>query len=261
MCPQICVGSLVADRPITGPLHVGEVITFRPPGVFDETYTHQIMKILPDGRIQTHGVVDKTPDPWLLHRSNLVGRVVISLWGIGWLLKALPVFAIGTMAWIVLRPGLPARWKRPSDRVWLTAMILIPLWTLDPLLRATIVSSSVVTGGHHLVEALVVNTGILPETLRIGSGQAAINVDPGATADLVGPTGSNGAISIQEYISLYWWGWTALSMLVLSPLIGFLWHSWKDDEVVEASIEIREYSDSATTPVAHDITRSPKLPL
>ncbi len=151
MCPQICVGSLVADRPVTGPLHVGEVITFKPPGVFDETYTHQIMKILPDGRIQTHGVVDKAPDPWLLRRYAIVGRVVVSLWGIGWLLKSLPLFAIGTMAWIVLRPGLPARWKRPSDRVWLTAMVLIPLWTLDPLVRATIVSSSLVTGGHHLV--------------------------------------------------------------------------------------------------------------
>ncbi len=72
--------------------------------------------------------------------------------------------------------------------------------------------------------------------------------------NLVGPGGSAGAISIQESISLYWWGWTALSILVLSPLIGFLWHSWKDDEVVGSSIEIQEDSDSAAAPTHDELT-------
>ena len=52
MCPAVCVGSLVADRPLRGAVHVGELITFHPPDNRAETYTHEISRIFSNGAIQ-----------------------------------------------------------------------------------------------------------------------------------------------------------------------------------------------------------------
>ena len=50
MCPQVCVGSLVIDRPLaTGAvLHKGDTVTFIPPG-FTVEYTHRVVKVFANG--------------------------------------------------------------------------------------------------------------------------------------------------------------------------------------------------------------------
>ena len=106
MCPAVCVGSLVADGPVRGPLHVGELITFHPPGTKTETYTHEISHIFPNGMIQTRGVANPDHDPWLITRSDIVGIVDLNVWGLGWLLRVLPFLAVGVLAWVLARPRL-----------------------------------------------------------------------------------------------------------------------------------------------------------
>ena len=68
MCPAVCVGSLVADQPLNGALHTGELISFHPPGSM-EIYTHKVSAILRNGMIQTRGIANPTHDPWLITRS------------------------------------------------------------------------------------------------------------------------------------------------------------------------------------------------
>lgn len=69
MCPAVCVGSLVADQPLNGALHTGELISFHAPGSM-EIYTHKVSAILRNGMIQTRGIANPTHDPWLITRSG-----------------------------------------------------------------------------------------------------------------------------------------------------------------------------------------------
>ena len=41
----------------------------------------------------------------------------------------------------------------------------------------------------------------------------------------------NGYLTLHDTVSLPWWGWTVLALVVVSPLAGYLWHAWRNDEV------------------------------
>ena len=49
MCPAVCVGSLVADQPLNGPLHTGELITFHPPGSMETLHPQGVGDLLATG--------------------------------------------------------------------------------------------------------------------------------------------------------------------------------------------------------------------
>ncbi|MFZ2056222.1 MAG: hypothetical protein WAV54_02275 [Acidimicrobiales bacterium] len=37
---------------------------------------------------------------------------------------------------------------------------------------------------------------------------------------------------LHEAVTLYWWGWVIIALLVVSLLAGHLWQTWRDDEAV-----------------------------
>jgi hypothetical protein len=232
MCPAVCVGSLVGDRPLRGPVHAGELVTFHPPDSSSETYTHEIWHIFANGMVQTKGVANPVPDPWLITRSDIVGRVVFSVWGLGWLFDALPLLAVGVMAWLLARPWVAARSRRAWDRVWMTVLIVLPVCVLRPLVRAAVVSITADPTHRGWARATVVNTGILPVSFHTAGGQVTGYVRSTALAHLPGPLSAKGSLALYETVSLYWWGWVVLVALVVSPLAGYLWHVWRDNEVV-----------------------------
>lgn len=91
------VGSLVFTRPADiADVRVGEVISFHPPGLRVETVTHRVVRIDDDGALHTRGDINAADDA-LPVRNDLVGRVVSIWWGLGWLLKALPLLIVA--AW------------------------------------------------------------------------------------------------------------------------------------------------------------------
>ena len=173
MCPRVCVGALVGERPLAGPLHVGELISFHPPGDDAETYTHEVARILPDGAIETRGIANPGHDPWLIERSDIVGKVDFTVWELGWLFKALPLFAVGTLFWVSARPFIGERWRRSWDRGCLTVLTVVPLWLLHPLVRASVIASTLEVPGHpHWASDSVVDTGILPAWFAEAGGRA-----------------------------------------------------------------------------------------
>ena len=228
MCPTVCVGSLVGDRPLQGKVHLGELITFHPPDASAETYTHEISHIFANGMIQTRGVAGSGHDPWLITRSDIVGEVVFNVWGLGWLLRALPFLAIGVLAWVLARPWVRKRTRRTWDRAWMTAVVVLPLWTLHPLVRGSVIS--ITLDRAHRTSATVVNTGILPVSFRSASGQLAWHVRPTDLVHLSAKPSASGYLVLHEAVSLYWWGWVIVALVVASPLAGYLWHIWRDDE-------------------------------
>jgi hypothetical protein len=231
MCPIVCVGSLVADRPLEGPVHVGELITFHPPGSAAETYTHQVSHIFPNGMIQTRGVANPNHDPWLITRADIVGVTAFTVWGLGWLLKILPLVAVGLVIWLLARGFIAQRSRRAWDRLWVTGLAVVPLWVLHPLVRGSVVATVQDTARTGWLRGTVLNTGILPTSFAAAHGEVVAGVTSTSSIQVTGPASGHGYLMIREAVSLPWWGWALVALIVASPLLGYLWHVVRDDEV------------------------------
>jgi len=229
------MGSLIADEPLRGAVHVGEVITFHPPGDSHQTYTHEIARILGNGMMETRGVGNPGNDPWLITRSDIVGKVVFAVWGLGWLLKALPFLAIGVLIWVVAGQWIGRHARRSWDRCWITVLIVLPLWAWHPLVRATVLSTTGDPSNQRWARSTVVNSGVLPASFGSQGGETISHVPSAHSAKIAGPLDDHGALRLHEAVSLHWWGWIIVGFLVLSPLTGYLWHWWCGDEALPVS--------------------------
>ncbi len=234
MCPSVCVGSLVADRPLEGAPHVGQLVTFHPPHSTGQTYTHEISHIFPNGMIQTRGVNNAAHDPWLLTRGDIVGAGVFSVWGLGWLLRALPLLSVGVVVWVVTRMWIGAGARRAWDRVCMVGVAVLPVWILHPLVSASVIATTTDPSHDHWLRMTVVNTGVLPAAFHVASGQGVSHVQPAALARPTGAPMGHQPLILHEVVSLYWWGWLIVGIVVLSPLASYGWHIWRDDEGVPA---------------------------
>jgi hypothetical protein len=223
MCPRVCVGSLVADKPLSGSLHVGELITFNPPGVGSATYTHEIYRILPDGLIQTRGTDNAGIDPWRISRSDIKGRVAFTLPGLGWLISVLPFLAVGLLSW-----GITRRWVASRHRAWwdtgcATALVVVPLLLLRPLVRASVFFVGVVPSHASLASAKVINTGLLPLSVHGDGGTTLSHLGSSASGHVFIPTSAG--MTYSAVASLYWWEWAIVSLLLASPFFKYLLHA------------------------------------
>jgi signal peptidase I len=221
MCPNACVGSLVAVRPLTGPVHVGQLVSFRPPGQ-SQIFTHRVSALRPDGSFLTKGDAEQSPDPWVITRSEVVGRVSFTLWGIGWWLKALPLVAIGTALLLLSRPRIRAGNRRAWERLWGTMIVAVPLFLLHPLVDA--LSIQTVSDPHHKgwVSSLVVNTGLLPAQLHVVHGQVLNSFSASQLHLVSGPSSARAPMTVHAWASLPWWGWAVGVLVVLSPLLAYM---------------------------------------
>lgn len=223
MCPTICVGSLVVDRPFAPPVRVGELITFHPPGLESETYTHQVVRLLPNGAIKTKGLGNRATDPWLLTDNDIVGEGAFSIRGAGWILKALPLALLVVGCWLLGRPLIRRKFKPAWDVACMTVLLILPTLMLRPLVRA-VVTETTVDKAHPVWQALtVVNTGLLPASFRDDGGSHVL-VDPGSQATLSGAT-FHGHALVSEVVMLPWWGWLAVGLAVSSPLCRYLFQA------------------------------------
>jgi hypothetical protein len=227
MCPKVCVGALVVDRPFTGSLRAGEIVTFHLPGETDETYTHEIYSVSSVGVIETLGIANHHPDPWNISRSDIVGRTVLVLPGVGWLLRVLPFLAIAVLVWVEGRTWIKRRFVRSWDTACQTLLLVVPIVLMRPLLRATLVSVATDPQRKHWFSAHLINTGLLPASFDAGAGPVASHVEPGASAYVSGS--AKGGTIVHEVVSLHWWGWSLVALVVLSPLLGYAWTEWRSN--------------------------------
>ncbi|MHB1726682.1 MAG: hypothetical protein ACYCVS_15305, partial [Acidimicrobiales bacterium] len=184
------------------------------------TYTHRVVAVTSRG-ITTKGDGETAPDPWILRRAQISGRVVFTWWGAGWLLRALPFLAVGMAALIGLEATVRPRYRNSLRLVWLTAMAIVPVWVLDPFVRADLVQTEASARGPWAT-ALVVNTGLLPARFSVKGGQFRAPVPPSRPVLLSGPRLPGGALVVHQAPSLSWWGWLALVLLLASPLLAFV---------------------------------------
>lgn len=67
-------GDLVIDRPVTSPIRVGQVITFRHSGLSTDLVTHRVVG-LHNGTIQTKGDANQVKDTWNIRPEQVRGVV------------------------------------------------------------------------------------------------------------------------------------------------------------------------------------------
>jgi signal peptidase I len=221
MCPSLCVGSLAIDVPASGhSLHVGDTITFHPPGV-SQPFTHRIVKISDNGRaISTKGTASSQPDPWTITPVDVEGVMVASAWGLGWFYRALPFMTIGVLILLLSRRFVPPRDRRDTDRLISILLVAIPVAVVKPLLSAYTVSvTTTKRAGIGLVR--IINTGLLPGKFAAEGGQSVSHVAPGRSITLTGPTVSGVGVPYRVTASFYWTGWVIVAVALLAPAINF----------------------------------------
>ena len=219
MCPTMCVGQLIVDTPLVGSVHVGEVVTFRPPG-FAADFTHRVVYVQPNGDFQTKGDGVDHRDPWIATPADVVGVVRHSVWGLGWINLALPFLAVGMVALLATRAMLRPTSRRTWDRLAATGIVVVPVWYLQPLVRGVaLYTLPGTTRFQGVVKA--VNTGLLPAQFAATHGATVPHVPSAHTALVQGPFLQDGMVHVSEIASLFWWEWVLVALVVFAPLLGY----------------------------------------
>jgi signal peptidase len=78
MTPALRPGDAVLDRPAPSAVHPGEVVTFTVHSGPDRVVTHRVASV-GQGEIHTKGDANRTPDPWTLELSQVVGSKLLTL--------------------------------------------------------------------------------------------------------------------------------------------------------------------------------------
>jgi signal peptidase I len=221
MCPQVCVGALVLDRPLAPGASVqkGETVTFVPPG-FTVEYTHRVVKVFANGTFETKGDASNIVDPWVVSPAELKGVTVATVWGLGWLSSALPFLAAGMALILLFRRSIDVRVRRAYDRLLAVILIIVPIWLIKPLIRAMVIQTSSLK--HGMERLTIVNTGLLPSQFRASGGQFKDFVASGQRISLVGPVQPSGQVAVSQFVSFHWLGWTIVAVVIASPLLLFL---------------------------------------
>jgi hypothetical protein len=147
-----------------------------PPNSPGQRYAHRITAIEADGALRTKGDLNATADPRRLQPGDLSGRVVARLWGIGWLLRALPLLLLGSLVlWRLCRHLVRAREQLPAIALGASLLVAISLLWLRPLVRASVLGLTSDESGAH---GSVVGTGLMPIKVHAVAGSST-NLRPG----------------------------------------------------------------------------------
>jgi hypothetical protein len=184
------VGTLLLTDPIANqPITVGEFITFHPPTTPQETYAHRVVEVGPNGEMHTKGDLNDAVDPWTLHRSDVTGRVISHLQGVGWVARALPLLLIGAILVVALCHWYVSAANRlPAGVVMMSIVIALALIWFKPLVRQDMLSMQ---SSNGRAEATIVNTGLLPLKAH-AAGAGSVVLKPGQKGTLERPDSKDG---------------------------------------------------------------------
>lgn len=181
------VGSLVVTQPVeVGDLGRGDVVTVAPRGG-GSTHTHRVIDVA-ERSATTKGDLNGTPDPETVDAENLVGRAVLILPAMGWVVKMLPIILLTLLAGYLLTSRV--RDPRARFRYLLLSVfcgLALSIVIVQPLLGVQLLSMNV---DHRedgpFAEAHVVSTGLFPV-------QITPFEDAGQSSAVLAPTGTAGS--------------------------------------------------------------------
>jgi signal peptidase I len=219
-------GTLVITEPIAAnKLHVGQIISFNPPTSVKQTYTHRIVAIGANG-ITTKGDINGAADGWDLQPRNIIGRVIVTLPGIGWLLKLLPIVAGGVFLVWALSLFINNRQARRTVRLFGTSMVVtFAVMLVRPFSNYEVVQAVPSEAGRNLVDYTVVNTGLMPMRFTSFNGQSFVIGDGelGVVHAQVNPV--TNFVDLGAHLALNGWQLALLTALGAVPLLISIIHS------------------------------------
>jgi signal peptidase len=109
MSPSLRPGDAVLAAPAPSAVRPGEVVTFTVHSGPDSVVTHRVVSVV-DGLVSTKGDANRTPDPWTLHLSQVVGTAAAFLPHAGYLLVFLKQ-PQGLASVVVVMLGLVLLWQ------------------------------------------------------------------------------------------------------------------------------------------------------
>ena len=245
------VGTLVLDEP-AGRLHVGEIISFHPPGT-DEIFTHRIARLDPDGTIETKGDADGAVDPWQLDRREILGRAVTTIRYLGWLLEAIPILVPGlAVAWLLTYAFVAPEWRTAARGAAFLAVTMLAIAVLSPLINSDVISFARGAGDGAAGE--VVSTGLLPLRVAALGGTAQTITDGQVARVTTRQLQPHHRFELQVAPDWQFWWILPLASLTLLPACLSLTVRERDPQSVASTVSViasatsaRSLSDSART--------------
>lgn len=217
------VGSLIWTLPVDArTLRVGDFISFHPPGEPKVTYSHRVWRVYPDGTFQTKGVIPG-PDPWRITPADIVGKVHMTWWGAGWLVRLAPFLIAATLLVAGIRGLFQPRHRLPVTLVLGAVVLDIALVWYRPLINAEVLGSNT---APHAATASFVNTGLLPIKV-IGVGGSEVRIRAGQVGTVhTGSIAGDRRFHVRFKPAIPWWFWMLLiGGCFAFPIYGLLTRS------------------------------------
>jgi hypothetical protein len=219
MCPDLCVGTLVFDRPLVGPVQDGMVVTFRPPGT-TTVFTHRVVRLLADGSFKTAGDALGKVDPWTVPRGRVVAKVVFAVRTLGWIWRSLTPITAVLALYLLGRRSMRSWPRKQFDLLFVTLLVVIPVLAERPLVRASLISWHSTPGGPFVMQ--VANVGLLPVRYAVTGGAPTDRVAAAEIVTLHALPGPGGRVALRVSASMPGWQWAVAGLIVLLPMITFL---------------------------------------
>lgn len=213
------VGTLLWINPVSyDHIEVGDILTFHPPKAPHETYTHRVVARHADGTLSTKGDNNDKRDTWRLGRRDVVGRVTMRWWAMGWVVKAAPILAIGGLLLFLLTRYFTApKWRGPARILGTATLLALSVFVTKPLFGAQQVTFVPKKKGAI---ATYVGTGVFPARLDAPGGRH-VELPAGRKASMrVTKQDANGrlAVDVRATIPPLW-----IALGVLGCLSPILW--------------------------------------
>jgi signal peptidase I len=212
------VGTLLLTKPITlAQVRVGEIITFHAP-TDGAIYSHRVVARTAAG-VRTKGDINPSRDPWVLTGKDLVGQVVHRWWGVGWVLRGVPLLLLClAVVWLVTAlVGLA--WRSPLRLTGIAVSFAFVARLLHPWVAVEKIGASTL---RHGVAIRAVSTGVLPVKAS-GRGGGQVHLVDGQVGDVkVAHAARSGGYLVNVAPSLSLWWWVAIVVACLAPLLWSL---------------------------------------
>jgi hypothetical protein len=228
------VGTLLWVKPVNiHDVHVGDVITFQTPTYtvtndaggrhtvteVSQTYTHRVVALGPSDTVQTKGDINQARDPWHTDQRHLVGQVMASMPGVGWLVGALPLLIPGAIVWWVLTGVLASKRARAPLRVLgAAALVAAACYVYNPLFGAENLGM-IPLGGSAGARATYVGTGLMPVQLA-AEGAHSVLVYAGEARSIVAThLGPGGQYQVKVTPKIPWQTWLVVAAFGIAPAV------------------------------------------
>lgn len=217
------VGTLILTRAAQlREIHVGDVVSYRPPTSQQSIYTHRVVGKLADGSLRVQGDINGAADPFPVGQTDLVGKVVARWHGIGWLIRALPTILLSLVVLLVATGHyVPLKWRSSVRVLGSCLLFAVTSLLLRPFVHPILMAVTATEDGLGQ-QASVVSGGVLPIRV-LGSDGGHISLLPGETGVVrVAAEQAGGALMVNGTPDLHGW-WLVGSVVV--ALLPLLWCS------------------------------------